>query len=139
MPTAKVVLDVHHARRVLADQPFSSLLDAELVAFRSGYAELALPLSESARQHQGIAHGGVIAYLADVGVTFAAGSIAGSAVRTVDLAVNFLSAACGHRLVARANVIHEGARLVVARCDLFDIRDEGERRCAAAQGTVAAR
>lgn len=38
----------------------------------------------------GIAHCGLIAFLADAAVTFAAGSVAGETARTVDLTINYL-------------------------------------------------
>jgi uncharacterized protein (TIGR00369 family) len=109
-----------------------------LLAIDLGHAEMAAPIGVNVRQHDGIAHGGVIAFLADAAVTFAAGSVGGEKVRTVDLTINDLRAAHGQELVARAAVLHRGSRLIVARCDLFDREEHEEIRCAAAQGTVTA-
>jgi uncharacterized protein (TIGR00369 family) len=109
-----------------------------LLAIDLGHAEMAAPIGVNVRQHDGIAHGGVIAFLADAAVTFAAGSVGGEKVRTVDLTINDLRAAHGQELVARAAVLHRGSRLIVARCDLFDRQEHEEIRCAAAQGTVTA-
>jgi uncharacterized protein (TIGR00369 family) len=64
----------------------------------------------------------LIAFLADAAVTFAAGSVGGERVRTVDLTINYLRVARGQELVARADGLHGGSRLIVARCDLFDRR-----------------
>ena len=129
-------IGLDHASRILAAQPFSVLLGARLLAIAPGHAELTVPIGENARQHNGIAHGGLIAFLADAAVTFAAGSVGGEMVRTVDLTINYLRAARGEELVARADVLHQGSRIIVARCDLFDRRGPDEIRCAAAQGTV---
>jgi uncharacterized protein (TIGR00369 family) len=130
-------IGIEQARDDLAAQPFAVLLEARLVAIRKGHAELAVPIGEKVRQHMGIAHGGLIAFLADAAVTFAAGTVGGETVRTVDLTTYYLRPARGRELIARADVIHSGSRLVVARCDLFDRQTQGEIRCAAAQGTVA--
>jgi uncharacterized protein (TIGR00369 family) len=138
MPSDEDQIDLERASQVLAAQPFSVMLGAKLLAIDPGHAEMAVPIGANARQHNGIAHGGLIAFLADAAVTFAAGSVGGEKVRTVDLTINYLRVARGHELVARADVLHRGSRLIVARCDLFDRREDDEIRCAAAQGTVAA-
>lgn len=110
---------------------------AKWLAIDPGHAEMAVPIGANVRQHRH-AHGGLIAFLADAAVTFAAGSVGGERVRTVDLTINSLRVARGRELVARADVLHRGSRLIVARCDLFDRQEHGEIRCAAAQGTVTA-
>lgn len=133
-------LDHHSARAVLAAQSFSALLGARLERFGDGRAELVVPIDERLRQQDGVAHGGVVAYAADNALTFAAGSAVGPAVWTAEVKVNYLRGVRGRELVARAEVVHAGSRLVVARCDLFDRAvDGGERLCAAAQGTIALR
>lgn len=120
-------------------QPFSVLIGAELAAFGDGAAELRVPLQERVRQQDGVAHGGLLAYAADNALTFAAASVVGPAVWTVEMKVNYVRSARGDVLVARANVVHAGSRLVVVRCDLFDSSSGAERLCAAALGTVALR
>src|SRR5215216_1199725 len=136
MRTNEERIDLARACQVLAAQPFSVMLGARLLAIDLGHAEMAVPIDANVRQHNGIAHGGLIAFLADAAVTFAAGSVGGEMVRTVDLTINYLRAARGEELVARADVLHQGSRIIVARCDLFDRRGPDEIRCAAAQGTV---
>jgi uncharacterized protein (TIGR00369 family) len=138
MPSNEDQIDMARACQVLAAQPFSVMLGAKLLALDLGHAEVAVPIGANVRQHHGIAHGGLIAFLADAAVTFAAGSVGGEKVRTVDLTINYLRAAHGQELVARADVLHRGSRLIVARCDLFDRQEHEEIRCAAAQGTVTA-
>lgn len=138
MPSNEDRIDLARACQVLAAQPFSVMLGARLLAIDLGHAEMAVPIGASVRQHDGIAHGGLIAFLADAAVTFAAGSLGGERVRTVDLTINYLRVVRGHELVARADVLHRGSRLIVARCDLFDRQEQEEIRCAAAQGTVIA-
>ena len=56
-------------REVLARQPFSLLLGAELTALRPGHCELALVVTERLKQQNGFVHGGVLSYLADNALT----------------------------------------------------------------------
>lgn len=124
------------AQQVLAAQPFSVLLGARLEAFGDGRAVLSVPLREEFRQQHGVAHGGVVGYVADNALTFAAGTVAGPDVRTVDVTVNYVAGARGERLVGRAEVVSSGRRIVVVRCDVLDVDGDRERLCAVAQGTV---
>jgi acyl-coenzyme A thioesterase PaaI-like protein len=61
-------------RQVLASQPFSILLGAELAAFSEGHAEIRIPLRPEHQQQHGFAHGGVVSYAADNALTFAGAS-----------------------------------------------------------------
>lgn len=69
-------------RQVLASQPFSVLLGAELLAFREGSAELKIPIKAELKQQHGFVHGGVISYAADNALTYAGGSALGPGVVT---------------------------------------------------------
>ena len=60
-----------YGRSVLAAQPFSVLIGAELHALAPGHAELQLPLGAQLKQQHGFAHGGIVSYMADNALTFA--------------------------------------------------------------------
>lgn len=124
------------AKAVLAQQPFSVLVGAELVRFEPGFAELALPLRDDLRQQHGFAHGGVLSYLADNAMTFAGGTVLGDAL-TLETKINFVKPARGDRLVARAEVAHAGKRQAVVRCQVFALQGDQEQLCAVAQGTIS--
>ena len=125
-------------RRVLAAQPFSTLLGAELVAFDTGRAELRLPIRDELKQQHGFVHGGAVSYLADNALTYAGGSVMpGQGVVTSEFKINYLRPARGVALVARASVVHAGKRQIVCRCDVFAITGTEEKLCATAQGTIA--
>ena len=64
----------------LQSQRFSSILGARLTTLYPGKACLELPVDENHEQQHGFVHGGVISYLADNTLTFAAGSILGDCV-----------------------------------------------------------
>jgi uncharacterized protein (TIGR00369 family) len=124
-------------RQVLASQPFSVLLGAELVAFSEGLAEIRVPVRPELKQQHGFVHGGVLAYAADNALTFAGGSALGPAVVTSDFKINYLRPANGESIVARASVVHAGASQAVCRCEVYVCGPGGEILCATSLGTIA--
>jgi uncharacterized protein (TIGR00369 family) len=124
-------------RQILASQPFSILLGAELLAFREGSVELKVPLRADLRQQHGFVHGGVISYAADNALTYAGGSVLGPSVVTSEFKINYVRPAMGDYIVARATVIHTGKNQAVCRCDVYVSNSGDESLCATAQGTIA--
>lgn len=125
-------------RQVLASQPFSVLIDAELLALSPGRCELAVPTVNKVRQQHGFVHGGVLSYAADNALTFAGGTALRVPVVTSEFKINYLRPAIGERLIARASAVHTGKSQAVCRCDVFVVKDGVEKLCAVAQGTIAA-
>ncbi|MFP4591783.1 PaaI family thioesterase [uncultured Ralstonia sp.] len=123
-------------RKVLAEQPFSASLGAQLEAFSPGHAELSLPMAPVLLQQHGFVHGGVLSYLADNALTFAGGSVLGDAV-TAEFKINYLRPAKdADQLLAVATVVGSGKTQAVCRCDVFAVQAGERRLCAAAQGTI---
>lgn len=126
-------------QRILAEQPFSVLLGAELTAFEPGRAKLTLPVRRDHLQQHGFVHGGAVSYLADNALTYAGGSaLPGLGVVTSEYKINYLRPAVGDALVARASVLYAGKTQAVCRCDVFAVKDGNEKLCATAQGTIVA-
>jgi uncharacterized protein (TIGR00369 family) len=123
-------------RQVLALQPFSVLLGAELTAFSEGSTELKIPIKEELKQQHGFLHGGVISYAADNALTFVGGSILGPAVVTSEFKINYMRPVIGEYIIARATVIYSGKSQAVCRCDIYAGNDGKENLCATAQGTI---
>lgn len=124
-------------RHVLAQQPFSVLLGAELVTFEPGRAELRLAVRREHLQQYGFVHGGAVSYLADNALTYAGGSaLSGQTVVTSEYKINYLRPALGEALIARASVLYAGKSQAVCRCDVFVVKDGEEKLCATAQGTI---
>lgn len=123
---------------MLAAQPFSRLLNAELTAFSAERIELVVPITDDVKQQYGFVHGGVVSYAADNALTFAGGlAFEGAAVVTSEFKINYVKPAQGDRLIARATVLHAGKNQAVCRCDVFAADADGaETLCAAAQGTI---
>jgi acyl-coenzyme A thioesterase PaaI-like protein len=83
-------------REVLAEQPFSRLLGAQLNRLElGGLCELELPLRTELLQQNGFAHGGVVSYLADNALTYAGGAAASFGVVTAEFKINFVRPAIG--------------------------------------------
>ena len=123
-------------KQVLALQPFSVLLGAQLTAFSEGNAELKIPIKEELKQQHGFLHGGVISYAADNALTYAGGSVLGPNVVTSEFKINFMRPVTGGSIVARAKVIYAGKSQAVCRCDIYTVNDDKENLCATAQGTI---
>jgi uncharacterized protein (TIGR00369 family) len=123
-------------KEVLASQPFSALIGAELISFSQGQVELKIPIRPELKQQHGFIHGGVIGYAVDNALTFAGGSVLGTSVTTSEYKINYLRPAIGDFLVAKATVIHAGKSQAVCRCDVFVSKDGKERLCATSQGTI---
>lgn len=132
-PAARLEL----ARGVLAAQPFSRLLGAELAAFGDGHAILRLRIGEEHRQQFGLVHGGVYAYLADNALTFAAGSVLGSAVLTESVSVTYRRPARDGVLEARARVTERTEHRAVCAVEIVVVDGTGASSpCAEASGAV---
>lgn len=123
-------------RKILASQPFSVFLGAELLGLCPGTAELRIPIRPELGQQHGFVHGGIVSYAADNTLTFAGGSVLGTAVVTSEFKINYVKPAGGEFLVARAGVVHHGKRQAVCRCDVFAVAQGVETLCATAQGTI---
>jgi uncharacterized protein (TIGR00369 family) len=87
-------------------------------------------------QQYGIAHGGVICYMADNALSFAGGSLFGLGVITSEFKINYLKKAQGDSLMAQAKVISAGRRQAVCTCEVWAVTGEEKILCALAQGTI---
>lgn len=124
-------------KEVLASQPFSELVGAELTAFSPGYVELTIQITPQLKQQHGFVHGGLISYAADNALTFVGGSVLGPAVVTSEYKINYLRPATGNELIAKATVVYSSKTQAVCRCDLYVVREGKENLCAVSQGTIA--
>jgi uncharacterized protein (TIGR00369 family) len=124
-------------RQVLASQPFSVLIGAELHALSPGVVELHLPVTGKVKQQHGFAHGGAVSYLADNALTYAGGTAMRVPVVTSEFKINYVRPAIGERLVARAKAVHVGKTQAVCTCEIFTVDAGQEKLCAIAQGTIA--
>lgn len=123
------------AEAALASQPFSRLLGTRVAGFGNGRATLQLLATEELRQQDGHVHGGVLSYLADNAMAFAAGTELGPAVLTAGMTIEYLRPARAAVLRATGVVVHAGRRQVTCRCDVVAVDAAGDTSlCATAQG-----
>ncbi len=122
-------------RKVLKEQPFSTLLGTELASLEPGEAVLTLAVREELKQQHGFVHGGVVSYLADNALTFAGGSVFGNSV-TSEFKINYVRPAIGEKLIARASVLSSGKMQAVCECKISVVSDKDEVMVAVAQGTI---
>jgi len=115
-------------RGFLAHSPFARELGLELDSIEPDSAELVLPFREGLATYGDVVHGGAICALVDVAATAAAWSdIAPSTSpqgATVGVTVDFLRAAHGVDLRARAKVVRRGRQLCF--CDVEVLRPDEE-------------
>ncbi len=111
-----------------------------MATVEAGRAVLEIDVRPDLLQQDGFVHGGVLAYLADNALTFAAATLVGPGVLTAGLAISYLRPAGGTVLRADATAEHATTRQVLSSCDIVAVSGDGaERVVAAAQGTVAVR
>lgn len=135
--SAAITLD--QARLVLHAQPFNNLIGAQLTEFADGVAQMELVIEGRHRQQHGLVHGGVLAYLADNALTFAAGSMLGRSVVTSGLTIHYLRAAHDGSLTVTATVNHYTARQAVCSVEITAVTPgDKTERIAIATGTVVA-
>jgi uncharacterized protein (TIGR00369 family) len=140
MDRTEPVIDLDLARMVLASQPFSALLGARLKSFGTDHATLQLDVRKELTQQHGYVHGGVVSYLVDNAVTFAAGTALGADLVTAGFTIDYLRPASGVRLEADAAIVRAGAGSAVVRCDVHSIDAAGVLTwCAVGQGRVSVR
>ncbi|WP_051163280.1 PaaI family thioesterase [Nocardia brevicatena] len=135
--TETTALDLDFARRILAAQPFAALVGTEITAFGDGAATLIVPIRPELSQQFGFVHGGVLSYVADNALTFAAGTVLGANVLTGGFTITYLRPAAGLRLRAEACVIGSTGRQAVVSCEIYAETDDATPvLCAVAQGTT---
>lgn len=124
------------AQKILASQPFSVLLKAEMLHFAPGEVVMKIPITDAIKQQYGFVHGGALGYAADNALTFAGASMLQTLCVSSEYKINFVRPAIGDYLLAKASVIYAGKSQAVCRCDIFVNKDGVEKLCATAQGTI---
>ena len=124
----------------MPDVGFRKWLGVDYEVMEDGHSVVGLNITDDMRNMRDVVQGGVVASLIDIAMGNAAGG--GNydtrirPVVTLELKINYLAAATGDRLTAKADVIRAGARTSVVRCDVFREDDE---ICATGLGTFISR
>lgn len=114
--------------------PIVRMLGLELELAAGGLARVRLPFREELQQGLGVIHGGILSLVADSACWFAAASARDdSLVTTIELKINYLRPARAADLVAEAEVVQSGRRVVTTR---FEVRDGAGARLAVGLSTL---
>ncbi len=113
---------------------FNNLLGMDNLRSGDGEAEIGLGLQADFTNRRGVAHGGLVAALLDsvLGAAVVSGIRPEEWCGTVQLNIQFLSAARGRRLVGRGTMVKRGRHLAFAR---GEVQDESGSQVATAEGT----
>lgn len=114
---------------------YLEFLGFKLIAWKSGYTKIEMPVRSEHRNTVGYLHGGVIASLLDI-----AGAVAGSygvtkefISITVNLNCNYMAPHTATTAIAEGELIRTTSSLFFAQAKLFD--PDNKRLCATATGT----
>ncbi len=107
----------------MPEEGFRKWLGVDYEVMEDGHAVVGLTVTDDMRNPRGVVQGGVVAALIDVAMaTAAAGGNYDTRLRpmaTLEMKINYLAAATGERLSAKADVVRAGSRTSVVRCDIF--------------------
>lgn len=133
--------DHQYVRDEFARNGFMAFIGATFGVLGPGRTEVRVRYRPEFSQNNGFFHGAMSGALADVACGFAALTLfpPGSNMLAVEYTIHFLEPALGEELIARADVIRKGNRLISVRCDLFVVRDGAEHLCGTVLETVTAK
>jgi len=114
------------------------LIRATLSVVEHGRTEIHVPHWNGIEQQHGFVHGGVVGMIADTAGGYAAMTMvpASASVLTVEYKMNLVAPADGEKLIARGQVVRPGRTLIVARAEVFALKDGKETLCALTQQTI---
>jgi uncharacterized protein (TIGR00369 family) len=126
-------------KAALESQGCMQLLGAEVDEVSAGRCVLSLRARPQLMQHNGLFHGGAIAFLIDNTTTAAAGTMTpeGQLVLTAEYKLNLLSRGIGERLVCIAEVVKPGRMLTVVEAKVHAEVGEKSKLIAVALATIA--
>ncbi|WP_101756981.1 PaaI family thioesterase [Oceanicoccus sp. KOV_DT_Chl] len=105
--------------------PYIDYLGIKIIHMENGIAEMELELTDDFKNSGGMAHGGVLASLADSAAGSAAFTIvpANQIAVTTDFTMTCLRSTVSGTLYARAEMIHTGKRFMRAEVKIRSARD----------------
>lgn len=94
-----------------------------------GFFESTLIITDNHKTQDNFIHAGVMATMSDHTAGYAAYTVApaGKRILTIEFKINFMRPAFGESLLCRSEVISQGARIIVCRSTVFDIRERKEK------------
>lgn len=128
-------------RRIFLENPIVDHFDLEVVELGRGSAVLRFPYKKEFTQYLGAVQGGVIAAYADAAIAVAMLSVVpeGRDSVTTDLHMQYLRPIMSGSIVARAEVVHRGATLLLGTATVENEEGKICARCSATYMVVSPR
>ncbi|MDP2822753.1 MAG: PaaI family thioesterase [Sulfuritalea sp.] len=125
-------------RGSFARQKVMKLIGAEMGVLSPGHCEIRLPFRDDLTQQNGYFHAGITSTIVDSAGGYAGYTLmpAGSDVLTVEFKLNLLAPADGEFLVAEGHVLKSGRNLIIARGEVYAIKNGRATHCATMQQTL---
>jgi uncharacterized protein (TIGR00369 family) len=125
-------------RESFSQQKVMRLIGAELTSLAPGHCEIRLPFRDDLTQQDGFFHAGITGTIVDSAGGYAGYTLmpSGSRVLTVEFKLNLLAPADGEFLVAEGQVLKSGRNLVIARGEVYAIKNGQASHCATMQQTL---
>ena len=117
---AEARLNVDDLQALLDRSPFHRWLGLEAVRADADGVEIRAPWRDEFLVARGSAHGGILASLVDIAGDYAVAAALGRPVPTIDLRVDYHSAAMPGDLTAHGKVIRFGSQFSTAEAQIFD-------------------
>lgn len=119
-------------------QAFMEYIGAQLVTIEPGFCEIHVPYRPELTQQHGFFHAGIVGTIADNTAGYAAYSLMekDSSILTVEFKLNLLSTAAGDLLIGKSSVLKYGKTLTVCRSDIYIVKGDKHKLCAASQSTL---
>ena len=127
-----------NVRGSFARQAVMSLIGAEMGVLSPGHCEIRLPFRADLTQQNGFFHAGITSTIVDSAGGYAGLTLMpkGSDVLTVEFKLNLLAPADGEYLVAEGQALKPGNNLVIARGEVYAIKNGKATHCATMQQTL---
>ena len=125
-------------RGSFARQGVMSLIGAEMGALAPGHCEIRLRYRDDLTQQNGFFHAGITSTIVDSAGGYAGLTLMakGADVLTVEFKLNLLAPADGDYLVAEGQILKTGRNLVIARGEVYAIKNGNAIHCATMQQTL---
>ncbi len=125
-------------RGSFARQKVMQLIGAEMGALTPGHCEIRLPFRDDLTQQNSYFHAGITGTIVDSAGGYAGYTLMpqGSDVLTVEFKLNLLAPADGDYLVAEGQVLKSGRNLIIARGEVYAIKNGRATHCATMQQTL---
>jgi uncharacterized protein (TIGR00369 family) len=125
-------------RGSFARQGVMSLIGAEMGTLAPGHCEIRLRYRDDLTQQNGFFHAGITSTIVDSAGGYAGLTLMakGADVLTVEFKLNLLAPADGDYLVAEGQILKTGRNLVIARGEVYAIKNGNATHCATMQQTL---